>query len=345
MEAIPLLLASTAKAVLFGAVMPSEMGVSGVHSDALAPTALDSHPVALSAPSNTPEAAAPEATPPVATPQVTPAPADVGHEIPKPGDMVVSGPAPESAAIGGPEHSTVTEVSGSATDTSSAAQATQATPTAAESGDLPKVAVDTDVADVAAKAAKSQDVAFNALQTSHDKVAASKPIIDEKTLYINQKIHDFFSGGISPSDVSSVVKESVTVLREFDKLNQWDAGDAVRSGNVWEDAGRCGDVKDQRSLKSLASHYEKDPAALLGRHLSCKIHQEYRDSKSCLVVLILVVVMQEKRYSSAAAQHAVCFMNLSRAPMSQILIHPLFSHFICFYDFFMSAFDLSTSEM
>jgi len=214
MEAIPLLLASTAKAVLFGAVMPSEMGVSGVHSDALAP-ALDSHPVALSAPSNTPEAAAP-----VATPQVTPAPADVGHEIPKPGDMVVSGPAPESAAIGGPEHSTVTEVSGSATDTSSAAQATQATPTAAESGDLPKVAVDTDVADVAAKAAKSQDVAFNALQTSHDKVAASKPIIDEKTLYINQKIHDFFSGGISPSDVSSVVKESVTVLREFDKLNQ-----------------------------------------------------------------------------------------------------------------------------
>ena len=79
-------------------------------------------------------------------------------------------------------------------------------------------------------------------------------------------------------------------------FNQWDAGDAVRSGNVWEDVGRCGDVKDQRSLKSLASHYEKDPAALLGRHLSCKIHQEYRDSsKSCLVVL-----MQEKRYSSAA---------------------------------------------
>ena len=222
MEAIPLLLASTAKAVLFGAVMPSEMGVSGVHSDALAPTALDSHPVALSAPSNTPEAAAPVAAPQVAAPQVAPAPADVGdvgHEIPKPGDMVVSGPAPESAAIGGPEHSTVTEVSGSATDTSSAAQATQATPTAAESGDLPKVAVDTDVADVAAKAAKSQDVAFNTLQT-HDKVAASKPIIDEKTLYINQKIHDFFSGGISPSDVSSVVKESVTVLREFDKLNQ-----------------------------------------------------------------------------------------------------------------------------
>mmetsp|Transcript_117032 Transcript_117032/g.164498 ORF Transcript_117032/g.164498 Transcript_117032/m.164498 type:complete len:218 (+) Transcript_117032:35-688(+) len=217
MEAIPLLLASTAKAVLFGAVMPSEMGVSGVHSDALAPTALDLHPVALSVPSNTPEAAAPVAAPPEATPQVTPAPADVGHEIPKPGDMVVSGPAPESAANGGPEHSTVTEVSGSATDTSSAAQAT---PTAAESGDLPKVAVDTDVADVAAKAAKSQDVAFNALQTSHDKVAASKPIIDEKTLYINQKIHDFFSGGISPSDVSSVVKESVTVLREFDKLNQ-----------------------------------------------------------------------------------------------------------------------------
>ena len=243
MEAIPLLLASTAKAVLFGAVMPSEMGVSGVHSDALAPTALDSHPVALSVPSNTPEAAAPVAAPPEATPQVTPAPADVGHEIPKPGDMVVSGPAPESAANGGPEHSTVTEVSGSATDTSSAAQATQAaqaTPTAAESGDLPKVAVDTDVADVAAKAAKSQDVAFNALQTSHDKVAASKPIIDEKTLYINQKIHDFFSGGISPSDVSSVVKESVTVLREFDKLNQWDAGDAVRSGNVWEDVGRRG---------------------------------------------------------------------------------------------------------
>ena len=224
MEAIPLVLASTAKAVLFGAVMPE--GISGVHSDALAPTALDSHPVALSAPSNTQEAA-PVATPPVTTPPVappveTPTPADVGHEIPTPGDMAVSGPAPESATIGASEHSTVTEVSGSATDTSSATQAIQATPAAAES-DLPKVAVDTDVADVTAKAAKTKDVAFDALQTSHvDKVAASKPIMDETTqmMYINQKIHDFFSGGISPSDVSSVVKESVTVLREFDKLNQ-----------------------------------------------------------------------------------------------------------------------------
>ena len=237
MEAIPLLLASTAKAVLLGAVMPSEMGVSGVHSDALAPTALDSHPVALSGPSNTPEAAAPVATPPEATPQVAPAPADVGHEIPKPGDMVVSGPAPESAAIGGPEHSTVTEVSGSATDTSSAAQATQATPTAAESGDLPKVAVDTDVADVAAKAAKSQDVAFNALQT-HDKVAASKPIIDEKTLYINQKIHDFFQVGYPLLMWAlwwknlSRCSGSLTSLTNEMPETQWEVG---MCGKTWED--------------------------------------------------------------------------------------------------------------
>ena len=48
-----------------------------------------------------------------------------------------------------------------------------------------------------------------------------KPLIGQSTemLYVNKRIHDFFSGGISP-DVSSVMKESVTVLREFDKLNQ-----------------------------------------------------------------------------------------------------------------------------
>ena len=88
-----------------------------------------------------------------------------------------------------------------------------------------------------------------------------------------------------------------------------------RRSETWEDVGRCGDVKDQGSLKSLASRYEKDPAALLGRSLPCKIHPDYHDSsKYCFVVLILAIVaLQERR--DIRMQQAVCYVtNLSRAP-------------------------------
>ena len=210
MEAIPLFLASAGKAILLGAVMDADgstmSAMTGDGSTMEAPLA-----EVPDVPGDVPVAPVAPVAPvvPVAEPtgEIQVGQSEVGTtqttgETGDTGDTGDTASADTGDADAG-QASQAGEGDGNATSTS--------TSTAGEavniSKDVPKVetVVNAKVNDAKASFASEQ-----------------KPFMDEQTrmMYVDKKIHDFFSGGIAPSDITNVVKESYTVLREFDKLNE-----------------------------------------------------------------------------------------------------------------------------
>ena len=254
MEAIPLFLASASKAILLGAVVPEMTSQDG------APNVLDSTGVGdgAAAVAVAPAEAAPMAPEPQVAHVDLPVPPP--SEPVQPVHPVQAVPSAETTVTttvttpGATDSATSGEAAGAATDATDAtavAGAADAAGAGAEGGAAGADAsagnsLDAASAAVQAVHGESESAAPSALKADAQQIVEAvnakvkdlskasfasqtepthphAPVMDETTsmMYVTQKIHDYFSGRISPSDVSSVVKESVTVLREFDKLNEW----------------------------------------------------------------------------------------------------------------------------
>ena len=250
MEAIPLFLASASKAILLGAVVPD------MSHDAAPTVDSTAAPAAPAAPAVAPEAAVPVAPevhvaedpfPPVPETNVT-VPGQPVHPV-HPVDSVDPVPSETTtmtsvAAAGATETGEATGAAaagagaedgaagadasaGNSPDAASAVQAQAVHGQADSSDSAPSALKGSDQQIVEAVNAKVKDLSkasfSSQTEPTHPHPSHANPVMDETTsmMYVTQKIRDHFLGGISPADISSVVKESVTVLREFDQLNEW----------------------------------------------------------------------------------------------------------------------------
>ena len=260
MEAIPLFLASASKAILLGAVVPTEMTSQDGAPNVLDSTGGDAAAAGVAvAPAEAAPMAQPE--PQVAHVELPPVPPSEPVQPVQPVHPVQAVPSAETTTTTTVTTPGATEsaTSGAAGAAGAATDATDATAAGAAAADAAGAGAEGGAAGADASAGNSPDAA-SAVQAVHGESESAAPalkadaqqiveavnakvkdlskasfasqtepthpshapVMDETTsmMYVTQKIHDYFSGGISPSDVSSVVKESVTVLREFDKLNE-----------------------------------------------------------------------------------------------------------------------------
>lgn len=203
-----MLLAAAPKAVLLGAVaaVPHEPPVPTVDSHEVAPAAVSSLPAPAAGSPETPDLGSHGAEGGHVQLETQPEAAEPHVEAqPSPEQPVEPQPAVEPPAVEPKVEPPAVEQP--AVEPKVEAQPAESEPATEQPAvEPPKVEAVEDANPVAA---------------SFTSEPTAAPVTDEmsQAMYVTQKIHDYFSGGIAPSNIKSVMKETVTVLREVEKLS------------------------------------------------------------------------------------------------------------------------------